>query len=439
MRVTQTTISDNALYNIQQGRSRLDRLNDQISSGMNILRPSDDPISTRQILDLENKVKESDQYLSNITRANLWLNVTDTALTGIADIAKAIKGVASSITSGSTDVVIRDAAVNQLKELRKQLTDLANVQLGDQFIFGGFKNTTAPIAGDTANGSSVITNIDVTNLSVGMTVTGGGFPANTQISAITSGPPISITLNNPAGATAAPGSWLAFAPGFTAAPFKAVEGKGTLNGTPTVTGLNTSALSVGMPVNGEGIQPGTTIQSIGPNPGEILLSAAATPPAAPASPAVNLLFGGNYRGSSDQINVNVARNSKAAINISGSDLFSGAGAYGNLDMFATLDGLITAIATNNVPAIQAEAANFSKATQQISNAQGDVAGRLIRMQSSKNMLQRDQNTAKGIISDRQNVDYAKAAVELNQEKTAFEAALAATAKITQLSLLDYLR
>jgi flagellar hook-associated protein 3 FlgL len=32
----------------------------------------------------------------------------------------------------------------------------------------------------------------------------------------------------------------------------------------------------------------------------------------------------------------------------------------------------------------------------------------------------------------------KAATELNQQKTAFEAALSVTAKISQLSLLDYL-
>jgi flagellar hook-associated protein 3 FlgL len=63
----------------------------------------------------------------------------------------------------------------------------------------------------------------------------------------------------------------------------------------------------------------------------------------------------------------------------------------------------------------------------------------MRLESAKNLIARDQSTALGIISDRQNVDLAKAATELNQEKTAFEAALAATAKISQLSLLDYIR
>jgi len=38
----------------------------------------------------------------------------------------------------------------------------------------------------------------------------------------------------------------------------------------------------------------------------------------------------------------------------------------------------------------------------------------------------------------QNVDLAKAGVELSQQTTAFNASLAATAKITQLSLLNYM-
>ncbi len=39
----------------------------------------------------------------------------------------------------------------------------------------------------------------------------------------------------------------------------------------------------------------------------------------------------------------------------------------------------------------------------------------------------------------QNIDMAAAAIALTQQKTAFDAALAATAKVTPLSLLDYMR
>jgi|GEM_PF-1085663 len=431
MRVTPMMTAENALYNIQEGRARLDRLNEQISAGLNILRPSDDPITTRQILDLQNKVKEGDQYLSNITKANLWLNFTETALQGASDVLNSIKGVASTISSGTTDTVIRANSVSQLKEMRKQLLDMANIQLGDQYIFGGYKNSTLAVAGDT-NGTAAITNIDVTNLTVGMEVSGSGIPANTVINSI--GPGNAITLNNSATASSS-GVWLTFGPPFNAAPFAGSALTGDLNGTTSITtGLDTSTLSVGMPVSGEGIPTGTKIAAI-PASGTITLDS----PATITKTGANLLFGGNFRGTDDQIQVEVSRSSKIGINVSGSELFSGTGTYGAVDIFAALDGLIAAIESNNVPAIQLNAANLDKGSQQVSNARSDVAGRMTRLQSTEKMVKRDQNTAKSIISERQNVDYAKAATELTQQQIAFEAALSATAKISQLSLLDYLK
>lgn len=430
MRVTPMMTSENALYNIQEGRARLDRLNEQISAGLNILRPSDDPITSRQILDLQNKVKEGDQYLSNITKSNLWLDFNETALQGVSDVLNNIKGVASTITSGTTDTAVRTNSVSQLKEMRKQLLDMANIQLGDQYIFGGYKNSTLSVAGDT-NGTTGIANIDVTNLSVGMAVSGDGIPANTVINSI--GPGNVITLNNSATASGS-GVRLTFGPPFNAAPFAGSALTGDLNGTNSITGLDTSTLSVGMPVSGEGIPAGTKIAAI-PASGTITLDT----PATITKTGASLLFGGNFRGTDDKIQVEVSRSSKVEINVSGSELFSGTGAYGSVDLFAALDGLITAIESNNVPAIQMNAANLDKGSQQVSNARSDVAGRMTRLLSTKKMVTRDQNTAKSIISERQNVDYAKAAIELKQQQTAFEAALSATAKISQLSLLDYLK
>jgi len=430
MRVTPMMTSENALYNIQEGRARLDRLNEQISAGLNILRPSDDPITSRQILDLQNKVKEGDQYLSNITKSNLWLDFTETALQGVSDVLNNIKGVASTISSGTTDTAVRTNSVSQLKEMRKQLLDMANVQLGDQYIFGGYKNSTLAVAGDT-NGTTGIANIDVTNLSVGMAVSGDGIPANTVINSI--GPGNAITLNNSATASGS-GVRLTFGPPFNAAPFAGSALTGDLNGTNSITGLDTSTLSVGMPVSGEGIPAGTKIAAI-PASGTITLDT----PATITKTGASLLFGGNFRGTDDKVQVEVSRSSKVEINVSGSELFSGTGTYGSVDLFAALDGLIAAIESNNVPAIQLNAADLDKGSQQVSNARSDVAGRMTRLLSTKKMVTRDQNTAKSIISERQNVDYAKAAIELTQQQTAFEAALSATAKISQLSLLDYLK
>ncbi len=296
MRVTPGMTADNALHNLQKGRTLLARTQEQIASGSVINRPSDDPITTRQLLDVENKLENGEQYLSNINKGNIWLNMTETALTGMAEVVSQIRKVAATVGSGSTDQTVRDNAVAQLAELKKQLIDLGNTQLGDQYLFAGFK-TDAP--------------------------------------------------------------------------------------------------------------PFTTADNA-------------------------------YHGTSDDIAVEIGQNSRLAINLTGDSLLKGTGSFGSVDVLTTLDGLITAIGANNATDIKSAAAQLDNSSNQITNARSAVAGKMLRMESAETMITRNQATLKGIIADTQSVDYVEAAVTLNKQQTAFEAALSATAKITQLSLLDYL-
>jgi flagellar hook-associated protein 3 FlgL len=296
MRITPGMTSDNALYNLQKGRTLLNRLQEQIASGSVINRPSDDPITTRQLLDLDSKLDLGEQYLSNIAKGNLSLSMTDTALKGMADIIAQAKKTTGAITSGSSDQTVRENAASQLEELKKQLVDLGNTRLGDQYIFAGFRNST---------------------------------------------PPFSMTDNS-------------------------------------------------------------------------------------------------YSGTSDELSIEIDQNSTAPITIAGDALIKGTGTYGGVDMLETLDTLISAIRSNNPADIQTNAAKLDASTNQISNARSDIAGRMIRFKSAETMINSNQATMKGIVSDTMGVDYIEAATKLNQQQTAFEAALSATAKITKLSLLDYL-
>jgi flagellar hook-associated protein 3 FlgL len=146
-----------------------------------------------------------------------------------------------------------------------------------------------------------------------------------------------------------------------------------------------------------------------------------------------------YHGTADQISVEIDQNSTSAMNLTGDALLKGTGGYGSIDILTAMDDLVTAINANNPTDISNAAAQLDASSNQITNARSDVASRIIRLDSAKTMITRNQNTISGIISDTLGVDYMKAATELNQQQTAFEAALSATAKISQLSLLDYIR
>jgi flagellar hook-associated protein 3 FlgL len=63
---------------------------------------------------------------------------------------------------------------------------------------------------------------------------------------------------------------------------------------------------------------------------------------------------------------------------------------------------------------------------------------MTRLDSFTKMNENTRNTLMTVYSNTQSGDYAKLGVELSQQQVAFEASLSATAKLSQLSLLDYL-
>ncbi|HEY4743948.1 MAG TPA: flagellar hook-associated protein FlgL, partial [Desulfuromonadaceae bacterium] len=147
MRITQNMTASNALYNIQQGRAKLDRLQELTASGANINRPSDDPIGTRLLLDVGDQLKAGDQYASSIARSTTSLQMTSTALQGMSDTIHQATQLAASIVNGSTDPTVTQSVLSQLKALKQTMVDMGNIQSGDQFVFGGAKSSTAPFSG----------------------------------------------------------------------------------------------------------------------------------------------------------------------------------------------------------------------------------------------------------------------------------------------------
>lgn len=303
MRVTQNMSANNSIYNIMQGRAKLDKLQELSASGYNINRPSDDPIGSRLLLDVSDKLNAAKQYTSNISKANTFMSITSTALQGMADTMTAAKKLVANYTPGTTDTTVQANTIAQLKALKQQMIDMGNTQLGDQYVFGG-ANSTAPFS------------------------------------------------NN-------------------------------------------------------------------------------TPPATPV-----------YSGDETTINIEVGSNTVEQMNIPGNQILTADSAtsqpYGSTNILQTFDDLIAAVQTNTEAALKPAANALEDGAKQITNAQSGLAARMIRLESLSTMHANNISTLETIVDNTQNVDYTKLAVQLSQQKIAFEASLAATSDISKLSLLDYM-
>ena len=106
MRVTNNMITSNTKSNINANKVLVDKYNTQMTTQKKINKQSDDPVIAIRSLRMQTSLSHIDQYLNNnISDANSWLNVTDTALENMKTI---LTDVRSLCVKGATDTLKED-------------------------------------------------------------------------------------------------------------------------------------------------------------------------------------------------------------------------------------------------------------------------------------------------------------------------------------------
>jgi flagellar hook-associated protein 3 FlgL len=143
---------------------------------------------------------------------------------------------------------------------------------------------------------------------------------------------------------------------------------------------------------------------------------------------------GAYLGDAGAVERTIAPGQRLAVNVTGDAVFGPAGA----SLFDTLIALSAAL-RGDPSQIDAVAADLDAGMQRVQNQLTDVGARARRVDDSKtrNGLQTDD--LRRSLSEVEDVDLTKALVELQIQQGAYQAALAATARSIQPSLVDFLR
>lgn len=144
MRVTNQMLSRNVLQNLQANLGRMQKYQQQLSSGRSINRPSDNPLSTVRIMGLNSRLDTGEQYKKNIDAGLSWLAITETALGGVNDVMQRARELT---VYGATDTLSEDsrnAIALEVEQLLGNLVQIANSAHEERYVFGGFKTTTVP-------------------------------------------------------------------------------------------------------------------------------------------------------------------------------------------------------------------------------------------------------------------------------------------------------
>ncbi len=145
-----------------------------------------------------------------------------------------------------------------------------------------------------------------------------------------------------------------------------------------------------------------------------------------------------YNGDQDDMNVIIGPSAQLKTNVAGDTAFGQAGDTTN-NLFDILAGFKDSLQNNNTLGVQAALAQLGNAQDNNTNNLADVGSRLNRIDVNKNMLSDLEGNNTTRLSGIEDLDIAKATLDLNSKQMIFQAALYSAAKVTGLSLLNYLK
>ncbi|MEK6684834.1 MAG: flagellar hook-associated protein FlgL [Pseudomonadota bacterium] len=145
MRISTNTIYETGTNLMLQQQETLIKTQQQLSTGRRILTPSDDPISAAQVLSITQAESLNKQYSVNRTSANSSLGLEENVLRKVTSLLQDIHS--STVYAGNASLTDTDRKIlaTELRSQLESLVGLANTtDEKGQFLFSGYQASTKP-------------------------------------------------------------------------------------------------------------------------------------------------------------------------------------------------------------------------------------------------------------------------------------------------------
>ncbi|MDA0629803.1 MAG: flagellar hook-associated protein FlgL [Proteobacteria bacterium] len=140
----------------------------------------------------------------------------------------------------------------------------------------------------------------------------------------------------------------------------------------------------------------------------------------------------SYNGDYGRLELNVSDVRKMTINTLGPELFSA-------DDFATLDDLVLRLTTDDGAGIRSALTTLNTISDRLTTSYGTMAGRIVAIDTQRAVTEDTELRLTELLQREDDLDYATAVTELTQESVALQALQASFAKLSQLTLFNYIR
>lgn len=141
MRVTNQMMVQSAVNNISANTNRMMELQETLSSGKRIQKPSDNPIEAGRLIGYHEQLDRVEQFERNIRYAESWLRTSESAMDSIGTHLQRAKSLAVSQSTETSSPETRAAVAEEVEAIYQEMFRLANTQLGDSHVFAGHKTS----------------------------------------------------------------------------------------------------------------------------------------------------------------------------------------------------------------------------------------------------------------------------------------------------------
>jgi len=148
MRITNNTLTGNYLRNLNRNLEQMQKYQNQLSSGKEVSKPSDNPMLVSRIMGLDSNVRANEQYERNINDALGWTDTADGAMNEMTSTLQRARELIVYGANGTLSSTDRLALKDEVVMLKDQMVQLLNTNYDGRFIFGGQKTTEPPFSSE---------------------------------------------------------------------------------------------------------------------------------------------------------------------------------------------------------------------------------------------------------------------------------------------------
>jgi flagellar hook-associated protein 3 FlgL len=143
----------NMLADLQQSRSTLNTLLQEVSTGKRVSVPSDDPAAAADMIANQIESANVDQYTQNVGSALSMMQTADSALSSVVSSLTQAISLGTQAANGTTNSTDLQSIATQVQSLLGGVVSLANTSYSGVYLFGGTATGTAPYTADSSSSS----------------------------------------------------------------------------------------------------------------------------------------------------------------------------------------------------------------------------------------------------------------------------------------------